>query len=145
MAESRFVYVTLIRASAEKIWDHLTDPQKNKVFWSGYSQQTSWRVGDDYAIVDSAGKAWDTGKVLAFEPPRRLSVTWLHLNDAAMTAEGESTATFELEPASDTVTRLTVTHSIGVAESKLIGAVSTGWPMILSSLKSLLETGEALG
>jgi uncharacterized protein YndB with AHSA1/START domain len=117
----------------------------NRKFWSGYAQQTSWRVGDDYAIVDSAGKPWDTGKVLAFDAPKRLSVTWLHLNDAEMTAEGHSTATFDLEPASDTVTKLTVTHAIGVSPSKLIGAVSTGWPMILSSLKSLLETGEALG
>ena len=144
MAESRFVYVTLIRAPAQKIWDHLTDPETNKKFWGGYSQQSNWRVGEDYAIVDGAGKAWDTGKVLAFDPPRRLSVSWLHLTDAAMMAEGHSTATFELEPASDTVTRLTVTHSIGVAPSKLIEAVSTGWPMILSSLKSLVETGKAL-
>jgi uncharacterized protein YndB with AHSA1/START domain len=143
MAESRFVYVTYIRAPAQKVWDHLTDPEQNKLFWSGYHQQSSWRVGEDYKIVDAAGKAWDTGKVLAFDPPKRLSVTWLHLSDAEMTAEGESTATFELESLGET-TRLTVTHSIGVQPSKLIEAVSTGWPMILSSLKSLVETGKAL-
>jgi uncharacterized protein YndB with AHSA1/START domain len=144
MAESRFVYVTYIRAPAQQVFDALTDPEQNKLFWSGYSQRSSWSVGADYEIVDSAGKAWDVGKVLEHDPPRRLVVSWLHLNDPAMKAEGESTCAFELEPAGEGVTRLTLTHSIALAPSKLIGAVSTGWPMILSSLKSLIETGQAL-
>ena len=65
MAESRFVYVTYIRATPQAIWDELTDPERNKLFWSGYHQQTSWKVGDDYEIVGPDGRAWDTGKVLA--------------------------------------------------------------------------------
>lgn len=141
MAESRFVYVTYIRAPVQAVWDHLTDPEKNKLFWSGYSQRSDWRVGGDYAIVDAAGKAWDTGKVLAFDPPKLLQVTWLHLHHDEMTAEGESTATLALEAQGENATKLTVTHTIGVQPSKLIEAVSTGWPMILSSLKTLLETG----
>jgi uncharacterized protein YndB with AHSA1/START domain len=144
MAESRFLYVTYIRAPAEKIWDHLTSPELNKLFWGGYHQRSGWKVGDDYAIEGPDGKVWDTGKVLAADPPRRLSVSWLHLPDEAMKAEGHSTATFELEPAGDGVTKLTLIHSIGIADSKLIGAVAGGWPSILSSLKSLLETGSAL-
>jgi uncharacterized protein YndB with AHSA1/START domain len=144
MAESRFVYVTYIRATPQAIWDELTDPERNKLFWSGYHQQTSWKVGDDYEIVGPDGRAWDTGKVLANEPPKRLCVTWLHQHDEAMRAEGESTCTFELAPVSPEVTQLTVTHAIDVANSKLIGAVSNGWPSILASLKSLIETGRAL-
>ena len=144
MAESRFVYVTYIRATPQAIWDELTNPERNKLFWAGYHQQTSWKVGDDYEIVGPDGRAWDTSKVLANEPAKRLEVTWLHEHDAAMRAEGESTCTFELEPVSAEVTRLTVTHAIGRADSKLIGAVSNGWPSILSSLKSLIETGRAL-
>ncbi len=144
MAESRFVYVTYIRATPQAIWDELIDPERNKLFWSGYHQQTSWKVGDDYEIVGPDGRAWDTGKVLANEPPKRLSVTWLHQHDEAMRAEGESTCTFELAPVSAEVTQLTVTHAIEVANSKLIGAVSNGWPSILASLKSLIETGRAL-
>lgn len=144
MAESRFVYVTYIRATPQAIWDELTNPERNKLFWSGYHQQTSWKVGDDYEIVGPDGRAWDTGKVLACDPPKRIEVTWLHEHDAAMRAEGESTCTFELEPATDTVTKLTLTHTIGRANSKLIGAVSNGWPSILASLKSLIETGRAL-
>ncbi|HEY2710646.1 MAG TPA: SRPBCC domain-containing protein [Caulobacteraceae bacterium] len=144
MAESRFLYVTYIRAPAQKIWDHLTDPELNKQFWGGYHQESSWEVSTDYRILGPDGAAWDTGKVLAADPPKRLSVSWLHQKDAAMKAEGSSTATFELEPQPNGSTKLTLTHSIDVSPSKLIDAVSGGWPSILSSLKSLLETGQAL-
>jgi uncharacterized protein YndB with AHSA1/START domain len=144
MAESRFLYVTYIRAAPQRIFEALSDPAQNKLFWGGYSQQTSWATGADYAIVSGDGEAWDTGKVLACDPPRRISVSWTHQKDAAMKAEGESVATFDIEPVNDHVTRLTVTHTIGVAPSKFIEAVSTGWPSILASLKSLPETGTAL-
>jgi uncharacterized protein YndB with AHSA1/START domain len=145
MAESRFLYVTYIRAPAQTVWNALIDPAQNRQFWSGYHQESSWEVGADFAIVGAEGKAWDTGKVLAFDPPRRFQVTWLHQHDAAMKAEGESTCSFDLESLSDVLTKLTVTHVMPIAESKLIVAVGSGWPMILSSLKSLLETGKPLG
>jgi uncharacterized protein YndB with AHSA1/START domain len=144
MADSRFVYVTYIRATPQAVWDELTNPERNKLFWSGYHQETSWKVGDDYEVVGPDGRAWDVGKVLACDPPRRIEVTWLHQHDAGMRAEGESACTFELEAASPEVTKLTVTHAIGIANSKLIGAVSNGWPSILASLKSLIETGRPL-
>jgi uncharacterized protein YndB with AHSA1/START domain len=144
MADSRFLYVTYIRATPERIFEALTDPERNRLFWHGYRQQSSWKKGADYAIVSGDGEAWDTGKVLACDPPKRLSVTWTHQKDAAMKAEGESVATFDIEPVNDRVTKLTITHTIGVSPSKFIEAVSTGWPSILANLKSLLETGSAL-
>jgi uncharacterized protein YndB with AHSA1/START domain len=144
MAESRFVYVIYIRASPEKVWEALADPETNRKFWGGYSQQTSWKVGEDFRIVGPDGRTWDTGKVLTFDPPRRIEVTWRHETDEAMRAEGHSKMSFTLEPQEGGLTKLTVDHSIGVAESKLIGAVSQGWPQLISSLKSLLETGQAL-
>jgi uncharacterized protein YndB with AHSA1/START domain len=143
--DSRFLYVTYIRATPERIFQALTNPEENKAFWAGYSQKSTWKVGDDYAIVSGDGEAWDTGKVLACDPPRRLCVSWIHQKDAAMKSEGESIATFELEPLNGKVTKLTLTHTIAVAPpSKFIEAVSGGWPSILASLKSLLETGRAL-
>ncbi|MFI4935883.1 MAG: SRPBCC family protein [Caulobacterales bacterium] len=141
---SRFLYVTYIRAPAQKIWAALTDPEENKRFWSGYHQATTWKVGDDYRLTAADGRVWDEGKVLAFDPPKRFSVSWMHLSEA-LGAEGLSTATVELEAAPGGVTKLTLTHEIAVDKSKLIEAVSTGWPMILSSLKSLMETGQAIG
>jgi uncharacterized protein YndB with AHSA1/START domain len=145
MAESRFVYVTYIRAPAEKVWEALTDPELNRKFWGGYHQESSWAVGADYAILGPDGNAWDSGKVLEADPPRRLSVSWTHLKDEAMKAEGVSTASFDLETSPEGITKLTLTHAIAASPSKLIEAVSGGWPMILSSLKSLLETGKAIG
>jgi uncharacterized protein YndB with AHSA1/START domain len=145
MAESRFVYVVYIRAAPEKVWEALTDPEINKKFWGGYHQKTSWKVGDAFRIDGPDGRTWDTGKVLAFEPPRRIEVTWMHETDEAMKAEGASKMSFTLEPQQGGQTKLTVDHSIGIANSKLIDAVSHGWPHLMSSLKSLLETGQALG
>ncbi len=143
--ESRFLYVTYIRATPERIFQALTDPEQNKAFWEGYSQRSGWKVGDDYAVVSPRGRVCDSGKVLASDPPRRLQVSWTHQVHEAMKAEGESVATFELEPVNANVTKLTLTHVIGIAPpSKFIEGVSSGWPSILASLKSLLETGEAL-
>ena len=134
----------VLPAPREEVWEALTDPAQNRKFWGGYHQQSTWAVGADFSIVGPEGNAWDAGKVVAFDTPTRLEVTWRHLHDPAMQAEGVSTCRFDLEQMGET-TKLTVTHSIPVADSKLIGAVSTGWPMICSSLKSLLETGKALG
>ena len=145
MAESRFLYISYIRAPAQRVFDALTDPAQNKQFWSGYHQESSWRVGADFAIVGPEGNAWDTGKVLEFDPPRRFAVTWNHQHDAAMKAEGEFDLQLRCRGAERHPDQATVTHTMPVAELKLIGAVSTGWPMIMSSLKSLLETGKPLG
>jgi uncharacterized protein YndB with AHSA1/START domain len=144
MAESLFVYVTYIRAPAEAVFAALTDPAQNRVFWNGYHQESTWAVGADFAIVGPEGNAWDTGKVLAFDAPRSFEVSWQHQHDEAMKAEGVSTCRFDVEPVGP-MTKLTVTHTSPVANSKLIEAVSGGWPMICSSLKSLLETGKPLG
>ncbi len=126
---SRFLYVTYIRAPAEKVFAALTDPAQNRLFWGGYHQESNWAVGADFAIVGPEGQAWDEGKVVAFDPPRHFEVTWLHLHDEAMKAEGVSTCSFDLEQMGST-TKLTITHVSPVADSKLIGAVSTRWPMI---------------
>ena len=74
------------------------------------------------------------------DPPRRLVIRWEHQKRAELKAEGASLCTMELMPAGQAV-RLTITHSVDRDESKLVEAVSGGWPKILSNLKSLLETG----
>ena len=89
------------------------------------------------------GRVGDTGEVMEVDRPRRLVRRWRNELRPELKAEGFSRATFELEQMSDTV-KLTVTHDLERAGSKFIEAVSTGWPSILSSLKSLPETGKAL-
>lgn len=143
MSGSKFVYVTYIRSSAEKIFDALKKPEFTKRYWSGTTQVSDWKKGAPWAIYTPDGRKFDDGEVLEIDPPKNLSVTWRHLNTPEMTAEGFSRLTYALEP-QGSVVKLTLTHEIGVENSKLIGAVSTGWPAVMAGLKTLLETGEPI-
>jgi uncharacterized protein YndB with AHSA1/START domain len=140
---SRFVYVTYIRTTPEKLWNALIDPAFTRQYWAGTHQVSDWKVGADWKIMIPDGRIGDSGKILIFDPPRRLSMTWQNEFVPDMKAEGHSTCTYDLEPAG-TAVKLTVTHEIDKPDSKLIGGVSQGWPHLLASLKSLLETGESL-
>ena len=84
------------------------------------------------------------GEVLEIDPPRRLVLSWENQFQPELKAEGPSRAIFTLEPDGDMMTGLTVEHAIDKPDSNFIEAVSGGWPLILASLKSLLETGESL-
>ena len=143
MAESEFVYVTYIRTTAEKLWSALTEPEFTRKFWVGTVQECDWKVGSRWKIVVPDGRAADTGEVVEIDPPRKLVLTWKNHLFPEMTEEGFSRLTYELESKGGAV-KLTVTHTMDRKDSKLVKAVSNGWPHILASLKSLLETGEAL-
>lgn len=143
MTDSRFVYVTYIRTTPEKLWAALIKPEFTRQYWAGTHQVSDWKPGSDWKNMIPDGRVGDSGKVLVFDPPRKLSITWRNEFMPDMKAEGHSTCTYDLEPAG-TAVKLTVTHEIGVANSKLIGGVSEGWPHLLASLKSLLETGEPI-
>jgi uncharacterized protein YndB with AHSA1/START domain len=143
MAESQFVYVTFIRTTPEKLWRALTEPEFTRKFWMGTTQDSEWKVGSPWRISFSDGRVADTGEVVEIEPYRKLVLKWRHELDPELTAEGFSRMTYELEQKGDSV-KLTLTHVMEKDESKFIQAVSGGWPIILSSLKSLLETGESL-
>jgi uncharacterized protein YndB with AHSA1/START domain len=143
MAESQFVYVTYIRTTPEKLWKALTEPEFTRKFWADTVQECEWKVGAAWKIVVPDGRVADTGEVVEIDPPRKLVLTWQNHLFPEMTAEGFSRLTYELEAKGGTV-KLTVTHTMDKKNSRLIEAVSTGWPHILASLKSLLETGESL-
>jgi uncharacterized protein YndB with AHSA1/START domain len=143
MPGSRFVYVTYIRTTPEKLWRALIEPEFTRQYWAGTYQESDWKVGSDWKIMIPDGRLGDSGKVVEFDPPRRLVLTWRNEFKPEMKAEGYSTATYELEPAGSAV-KLTLTHEIDKPNSKLIEGVSQGWPHLLASLKSLLETGESL-
>lgn len=143
MSQSKFVYVTYIRTTPEKLWAALIEPEFTKQYWAGTYQVSDWKIGSDWKIMIPDGRIGDSGKVLEFDPPRRLVVSWRNEFMADLKAEGYSTCTYQLEPAG-TAVKLTLTHEIPVANSKMIGGVSEGWPHLLASLKSLLETGESL-
>jgi uncharacterized protein YndB with AHSA1/START domain len=139
----KFVYVTYIRTSAEKLWAALTRPEFTRRFWFDTTQECEWRPGSSWRLMAPDGRVADAGEVLEVDPPRRLVLSWRHEISPEMKAEGFSRMTYGLEQQGDTV-KLTVTHDIDRPQSKFIEGVSQGWPVILSSLKSLLETGESL-
>jgi uncharacterized protein YndB with AHSA1/START domain len=89
------------------------------------------------------GRVADAGEILEADPPHRLVLTWRHEISPEMKAEGFSRLTYLLEQQGDMV-KLMLTHEAPAPESKFLEAVSGGWPVILASLKSLLETGESL-
>jgi hypothetical protein len=89
------------------------------------------------------GRVADCGEILEFEPQRRLGLTWRNEFERQLRVEGYSRLTYELEKQGEAL-KLTIIHEMDKPDSKLIQAVSGSWPLILSSLKSLLKTGEPL-
>jgi uncharacterized protein YndB with AHSA1/START domain len=139
--ESTFVYVTFIRTTPDRLWSALTDPDFMKEYWFGVHFKTEWKSGAPWEMLYPDGRVTDAGEIVEFDPPKRIVLKWRHELRPELKAEGFARCMIELEPLSDAV-KLTITHTMDRAESKLIQAVSGGWPRILSNLKSLLETGQ---
>ena len=150
-----FVYTTYINASPERLWAALTEPAFTQRYW-GVALHSDWQVGSPITWeVGGLSQTDDQQVVLAVDPPKRLSYTWHAVTAEFLAAVGgpaelvaaadepRSKVTFELEPIGDFV-KLTVTHDGFATDSAMLAAVSGGWPMVLASLKSLLETGEPL-
>jgi uncharacterized protein YndB with AHSA1/START domain len=142
-AESRFVYVIYIRTTPAKLWQALTDPEFTRQYWVETWQDCQWKPGASWKLMLPDGRVGDAGEVLEIDPPRRLVLSWRCEFMPELRGEGYSRLTYELEPQGDAV-KFTVIHEMDLPDSKFIDSVSSGWPSILSSLKSLLETGESL-
>lgn len=138
---SQFIYVTIIRTTPAKLWEALTEPQFMRQYWLGVAAECAWTKGASWKLVYPDGKVTDVGEILEIDPPRRMVIRWQHELRPELKAEGPGRCTIDLEPMGKAV-KLTITHEIDRPKSKLIEAVSGGWPLILSNLKSLLETGE---
>lgn len=140
MNRSTFLYVTYIRTTPDRLWSALTDAEFMKQYWFGMHCESTWTAGAPWKLVSSEGQVYDSGEIVEAEPPKRLVIRWRHQNRPELTAEGPSLCTIELEAIGPAV-KLSITHTIEREPSKLIEAVSGGWPKIMSNLKSLLETG----
>ena len=143
MTNSRFVYVTYIRTTPEKLWRALIEPEFTRQFWCETWQECEWKPGAKWRVMAPDGRVADSGEVFEIEPHKRLVLSWRNEFKPELHEEGYSRLTYDLEQVGESV-KLTVIHEIDKPDSKLIGAVSGGWPHILASLKSLLETGESL-
>jgi uncharacterized protein YndB with AHSA1/START domain len=137
------VYVTYIKATPQRVWDALTRAEDTQRYFFGFKIESEWRVGARWALYGDEG-VHDEGEVLECDPPRRLKISWrvVALEDARDLPP--AFITYDIEPAGGTV-KLTMTqHQPGRIPRKYIEGGKQGWAMILSSLKSLLETGKAL-
>jgi len=140
---SQFVYVSYIKTTPEKLWQALTTPRFIKQYWAGVDTASDWKVGSAWTMKFPEGRVADTGTIVEFRPPERMVIKWRNEWNPEMKEEGFSRCTFDLEKAEGAV-KLTVTHGIDIVNSTFIEAVSGGWPLVLSNLKSLLETGDVV-
>jgi uncharacterized protein YndB with AHSA1/START domain/DNA-binding transcriptional ArsR family regulator len=137
-----YVYVTYIRASAEQVWQALTDADLTARYW-GHANVSDWQPGStwEHRRVDGSDNVDVVGHVLKAEPPTLLAITFEDSPDAETPRES-SVVTFLVEPHRDIV-RLTVTHE-NLPNVEMLSGISRGWPAVLANLKSLLETGDVL-
>ncbi len=136
-----YVYVTYIEASAERVWNALTDPELTAAYW-GHSNVSDWNVDSpwQHRRVDGSDIADVIGTVIEADPPQRLTLTFDAPGDPA--PGGPSKVTFDIQEYREIV-RLTVTHE-NLADAAALHAISSGWPAVCANLKSLLETGHVL-
>ena len=163
--QTTFVYSTYIRATPERVWQGLTDPAFTTRYWrhpkaGGVTMATDWQKGSAYDVAyEEAGLVVsDPGQVvLESDPYRRLAYTWhtfspewaaLHgfaeETAASWRAEPRSKVAFDIEETGPGVVKLTVVHDGFEPGSGVLQGVSSGWPAVLASLKTLLETGSPL-
>jgi len=138
------VYVTYIAATPEKVWQGLTDPAFTKQYFAGFAVDVEPRTGGAFRMLYPDGRTHISGEVVDWSPPRRFSCTWVVEGMPGFADLPACLVTYDIEQAGDAV-KLTMTeaHSWDVPEAILSGGRS-GWPAILSSFKSLLETGKPL-
>jgi uncharacterized protein YndB with AHSA1/START domain len=142
MSKPTFAYVTYIATAPEKLWQALTDGNFTQRYWAGIRLDSAWAPGASVTFrMDD--EVYNTGVVLAYEPYRRLSYSWKVEIHEDFRRERPSRVTFELEPIGSEV-KLIVTHDDFDPDSKVYESISHGWPMVMASLKSFLETGHGL-
>lgn len=141
--KTSFIYVTYIAAPAEKVFEAIVKPEIARRYW-GHENVSDWQAGSEWQHVRASEERTVelVGKVVGIDPPRRLVITWGAALQAAQPAS-HSRVSFDIEPYADMV-KLTVTHEELEAGSGMDNGIRKGWPVVLSSLKSFLETGRGL-
>ncbi|XSC43498.1 SRPBCC family protein [Bradyrhizobium sp. RDT10] len=138
------VYTIYIATTPEKVWEALTRAEFSRKYFSGHAVEVDLRVGGAFIMRTPDGALHISGEVIECEPAKKLTVTF-NVNWPALVEKlGPTLVTYEIEQAGDAV-KLTMlqSHDREISDDILSGG-RTGWPAILSSLKSLLETGNAL-
>lgn len=138
------VYTFYIRSTPERVWEALTKSEFTTKFFFGRTVESNWKQGSPWKMVKPDGALDVFGEVLVSDPPRKLQITWTVDWVDEADKSGPAIITYDIEQAGDAV-KLTMTqHTDYAIAPKYVRAGAQGWAIILSSLKSLLETGEPL-
>ena len=142
MGAPQHVFQVYIKASPERLWQAITDPAMTPIYYFGSLVESDFTVGAPLRYKQPDGSLDIDGEVLEIDPPRKLvhsfSTRW-EAND-----DSPTTVTWEITPMGSETCRLAVTHTGFTSENATYESVKGGWPMILSGLKTLVETGEGL-
>jgi uncharacterized protein YndB with AHSA1/START domain len=137
MSNNEMIYTTYIKTTPEKLWAAITNPEFARQYWA-HENISDWKKGSEWKHVSADGKGIRiVGKILESDPPKRLVMTWASPANKA----DESQVAFDIRTVDDLV-RLDVVHSKLSAD--MARGVSRGWPLVLSSMKSFLETGKPI-
>ncbi|HYM20189.1 MAG TPA: SRPBCC family protein [Candidatus Kapabacteria bacterium] len=151
MDTNTFVYTTYIAVPPEKVWEALTNGEFTKQFWYGREVKSDWKVGSEAIYTMPDGNVNIVSKIRKIDPPKFLEFTFQDVSTASLKGDPESIVTYELEEVKANMktgakatsgTKFTVTHY--AKSENLFNAVKNGWTMILSGLKTLLETGKPM-
>jgi len=135
-----------IKATPEQVWHALTDPAMTSKFWYNGSIRAEWKAGTSYEIWNPQGKVQAKGELLLVEPPRKLVMTWRLTSLAETADEADSRITWEIDPHAEFegVTLVTVIHDNYEKAPNTARVLEQGLPVVLSGMKTLLETGNEL-
>jgi uncharacterized protein YndB with AHSA1/START domain len=144
MSKPAFVYVTYIASTPEKVFDALTNPELTKDYWGRHRNKSDWKPGSRWSHedYDDGAKVDIVGTVIENTRPKRLIVTWANPKEEGNAAK-TSRVIYDVEPFGAMV-KLTLTHEDLEPGSEMAKGVSFGWPLVLASLKTFIETGASL-
>jgi len=140
---AKFTYTSYVAAAPEKVWEALTSPACTERYWAGRHIVSNWKPGASVQMLKPDGSVDWEGEVIKAAPPHVLAYTFLAPRVEPGATEPPSHVTVELV-SQDKAVRLTLTHDGFEPDSKTYDSIAQGWPAILSSLKSLVETGKAI-
>jgi len=142
MSKPEYIYVIYIQAPCEKVWDALIDPEMTKDYWGRHRNRSDWNKGASWSHedYDDASNVAITGTVIESERPHKLVLSWVR-PDSINNPEKTSRVTFTIEDQFG-ASKLTVVHN--ELDAEMFSGISAGWPAVLSSLKTMLETGASM-
>ncbi len=143
MAKAKFVYDVYIATSPEKIWNAIVNPEITRQYW-GHENISDWKKGSswEHRRADGSDKVVVVGKIIEVTPSKQLVLSWMlpqDINDISKHTQ----VNIEIEPI-ESMSRVTVSHNQMEENSDMYRSISAGWPRVLSSMKTLLETGKPL-